>query len=178
MRAMNTLITVFTATLALTLSGAAATAFVDTAACLEAPVTTRSTLACDELLALTDVPAATRAELLRARARILARNGAPDAARADLDAAIAMQPDDVHTWNQRALMALSAGDASSALRDYDEVVRLLLNGAAAPSQEISETSFTLLRFVTGENFGRDRRKWIISFVSHEELPVQGPLSEW
>ena len=126
MRDMNTLMTAW---FVLALSGATATATVDTQPCLSSAATSRSTLACDELLALADIPATHRATVLSARARIHDRVGATEAAQADLDAAISMQPTNAALWTQRALVALRAGDTASALRDYDEAVRLTARAA-------------------------------------------------
>jgi hypothetical protein len=69
--------------------------------------------------------------------------------------------------------ALAAWDG-----EFERALELLLKGTAAESREIVETSFVLARLLTGENFGRDRRKWIVYFLSHERLPFRGPFSEW
>ncbi len=62
--------------------------------------------------------------------------------------------------------------------EIEGAVRLLLRGTAAAAPGVAETSFILLRLLSGENYGRDRTAWIKYFLRHERLPIGGPLSDW
>jgi hypothetical protein len=60
--------------------------------------------------------------------------------------------------------------------EYEAAVALLLRGTASSSPAVVETSYLLLRLVTGESFGADRDRWIRYYLSHERLPIRGFLS--
>ena len=62
--------------------------------------------------------------------------------------------------------------------EFESAVRALLEGTASSSGPVRDSCYTTLRLITGRNFGMDRKRWIRFFLSHEKLPVGGPLAEW
>jgi len=61
---------------------------------------------------------------------------------------------------------------------FEESVEILLKGTKKSALRVADACYNLLRLLTGRNFGKDRRKWIVYYLSHERLPIAGPFSEW
>lgn len=59
---------------------------------------------------------------------------------------------------------------------HEQVFETLLKAARKPA--LSEVSYLLLRLLTGENFNRDRERWVSYYLGRKSLFSDSPLLAW
>jgi tetratricopeptide (TPR) repeat protein len=92
--------------------------------CIRASDPAARILACSEVIAGTAHSLSEKAVAYRNRGRARGQAGALDAAMADLNEAVKLNPTDNQAFTYRALARTGQGDIDGAIADYSEVIRL------------------------------------------------------